>query len=112
MSQHGVENGSCIFPLFHQGVENASGLRKLAQSVPIQESGAKMGVQADTIDEDDEDVPGKLSHRKGQCIVNPYTKKITENISTGGTGLKVLCTKFQKFDFTRTFPLCVHFIFD
>jgi len=39
------------------GVENASGLRKLAQSVPIQESGAKMGVQADTIDEDDEDVP-------------------------------------------------------
>ncbi|XP_072018983.1 transcription factor BTF3 homolog 4-like [Amphiura filiformis] len=39
------------------GVDSASSLRKLAQSVPIQESGAKLGVQADTIDEDDEDVP-------------------------------------------------------
>lgn len=39
------------------GVDSASSLRKLAERVPIQESGAKMGVQADTIDEDDEDVP-------------------------------------------------------
>ncbi len=45
-------------------------MRKLAESVPIQESAAKMGVQADTIDEDDEDVPGMYAYsEQGQEFI-------------------------------------------
>ena len=84
-------------------MENHNSLRQLAAKIPTMQEAVKAGNKPDTIDEDDEQVPGKgrlLDLRSGDNFIELPSREFRE---------ANICAKQYIAEYQ---PKCIHFVWE